>query len=98
MPLTLGLDYTAKILGTTATKLKAAVKKKKFPAIQLGGETRVSVFVLAKLLGTTPITLLNYLEDDIFGKMLEEADKEEGLSLEEARRRYATLFEEAKAA
>lgn len=98
MPLTVSLKYAAEILGTTPNKLQAAIKKKKIASIRLGRETRVSIFVLAKLLGTSPIVLLDYLEDEVFGRMLEQADKEEGMTLDEARGRFPGLFQEAKAA
>jgi len=50
------------------------------------------------VLGTTPIALLNLLEDDAFGRLLEQADREEGLTAEEARRRYAEHVQQVKAA
>lgn len=98
MPLTISLKHAAEILGTTLPKLRADVKKKKISVIHLGGETRVSVFVLAKLLGTSPLALLDYLEDEAFGRMLEQADKEGGMTLEEGRERFPGLFQEAKVA
>ena len=98
MPLTISLKHTAEVLGTTVPKMRTEIKRKKIAAIQIGGEARVSVFVLAKLLGTTPIALLKLLEDDAFGHLLEQADKEEGLTVEEARRHYAELVQQVKAA
>lgn len=98
MPLTISMKHAAEVLGTTLPKLRAEIKKKKIAAIQIGGEARISLFVLAKLLGTTPIVLLNLLEEDAFGHLLEQADKEEGLTVEEARRHFAELVQQVKAA
>ncbi len=98
MSLTISLKHAAEILGTTPPTMRAEIKRKKIAAIQIGGEARISLFVLAKMLGTTPIALLNLLEDDAFGRLLEQADREEGLTAEEARRRYAEHVQQVKAA
>ncbi len=78
MPLTVSLKHAAEILGTTTTKLRAEIKRKKIGAVEIGGELRVSIFVLANMLDTTPGALLDYLEEESFGRILQEADKEAG--------------------
>jgi hypothetical protein len=48
----------------------------------------MSIFVLARLLSTTPDILLEYLEDDILGQKIAETEDEELLDSSQAQAIY----------
>ncbi len=87
--LTLDLATSAAILGATENDLQAMLRRREIEGVRVDGQWRVSVFVLARLLSTTPDTLLEYLEDDILGQKIAETEEEELLDSGQARMIYS---------
>jgi hypothetical protein len=82
--LTLDLKTSAAILGTPEGKLLERLQRQEVEGICLDDDWRMSIFVLARLLSTTPDILLEYLEDDILGQKIAETEGEELLDSSQA--------------
>jgi hypothetical protein len=74
--LTLDLKTSATILGTPEEKLLERLQRQEVEGICLDDDWRMSIFVLARLLSTTPDTLLEYLEDDILAQKIAKTEEE----------------------
>jgi hypothetical protein len=85
--LRLALDLTASadMLGTTPDHLRAMIERER-PAgvLHFNGDWRISIFTLAQLLNTTPRVLLEMLEDDALGLLMDEVADDEQLEGEAA--------------
>lgn len=86
--LTLDLKTSAAILGTPEDKLLERLQRQEVEGICLDDDWRMSIFVLARLLSTTPDILLEYLEDDILGQKIAETEDEELLDSSQAQAIY----------
>jgi len=74
--LTLDLKTSDTILGTPEEKLLERLQRQEVEGICLDDDWRMSIFVLARLLSTTPDTLLEYLEDDILAQKIAKTEEE----------------------
>jgi hypothetical protein len=92
--LTLDLKTSATILGTPEEKLLERLQRQEVEGICLDDDWRMSIFVLARLLSTTPDTLLEYLEDDILGQKIAETEEEELLDSSQAQAVYKEYLAE----
>jgi len=54
MTLTLDMETSAMILGASLDKLREAIQRQEIAGVHIGGEWRISIFALAKLLDTSP--------------------------------------------
>jgi hypothetical protein len=88
LTLTLDLATSAQILGWPENKLKNSLEQQEIEGIHISGEWRLSLFILARLLGTTPDVLREYLEDDILARKIDETEGEELLDIAEAQQVY----------
>jgi hypothetical protein len=95
LTLTLDLATSAQILGWPEDKLRNSLERQEVEGIHLSGEWRLSLFILARLLGTTPNVLLEYLENDVLARKIDEADGEELLDIAEAQQVYREYLAEA---
>ena len=88
--LTMDLTNTAQTLGTSREAFLQFVEQEQLAGVvQLGGDWRVSIFTLASLLNTTPDALIELMEDQALGELLDEVDEDEWLEGEQARQFYA---------
>ncbi|MDH4209727.1 MAG: hypothetical protein OEV76_12685 [Anaerolineae bacterium] len=92
--LTLDLKTSATILATSEDKLLERLQRQEVEGICLNDDWRVPIFVLARLLSTTPDTLLEYLEDDILAQKIAETEEEELLDRNQARAIYQEYLTE----
>ncbi len=94
--LAMDLKSSAEILGTESATFLELVKRERIEGvIRLDGQWRISVFTLARLLDTTPDTLLEFIEDYVLGQMLEEVEDDEWLEGQEGREAYQNYMAEA---
>lgn len=93
MTLTLDLETSATILGAPLDRLREAIQRQEIVGIHIGGEWRISIFALAKLLDTSPKTLVDFLEDDALVRLIGETNDEALLDREEAQAIYQTLLQ-----
>jgi len=92
-PLTLDVKFTAEILGLEPEDLRMLVEKEHLQGVlKIDQQWRMSVFTIAKLLNTTPEQLLEFLEDFLFGELMDEVEGDEFLSEEEARKVYQSAL------
>jgi len=76
--LAMNLELSAEILGTEPETFLELVNRERIGGvIRLDDQWRVSVFTLARLLDTTPGSLLEFLEDYALGQMIEEVEDDE---------------------
>ncbi len=74
--LTMNLTNTAQMLGTSREAFLQFVEQEQLAGVvQLGGEWRVSIFTLASLLNTTPDALIELMEDQALGELLDEVER-----------------------
>ena len=91
--LTLDAKFTAEILGLEPEDLRMLVEKEHLQGVlKIDHQWRMSVFTIAKLLNTTPEQLLEFLEDFVFGELMDEVEGDEFLSEEEARKVYQSAL------
>ncbi len=87
--LTMDLTNTAQTLGTSREGfLQFAQQEQLAGVVQLGGDWRASIFTLAALLNTTPDALIELMEDQAFGEILDEVKDDKCLEGAEARQFY----------
>lgn len=95
--LTVNLESSAKMLGTEPEALLAFVEREQLEGVfKLNGDWRVSIFTLARLLNTTPQTLLDLLEDYTLGQMIEEVEDDEYVGTQEGWATYQAVLAEAQ--
>lgn len=92
VPLALDLKLSAQLLNIETGFLKEKVEKKEIEAIKMGNEYRVSVFILSRLLKTTPERLLDFIEDFLLAQKIEEVEKDEFYEPAEGRKIYQGLL------
>lgn len=95
LPLTLSLKSAADLLGYPSEVLLHTLERGEIEGIHLDSEWRLSVFVLARLLGTSPETLLDYLEDELLAQKMAETERDEFFEPEEGRQIYQSYLTEA---
>ena len=94
--LTMDIQTSAQVLGITPETFQAFAEREQLEGvIKLREGWRVSVFTLARLLNTTPETLLEFLEDYSLGQRMLEVADDEVLTAAEARAVYQTYRDEA---
>jgi hypothetical protein len=94
--LAIDLESSAEILGTEPkTFLEFAERERIEGIIKLGDQWRVSIFTLARLLDTTPETLLELVEDYVLGRMIEGVEGDEWFEGQEGWQVYQTYLAEA---
>jgi len=91
-PLALDIATSAQLLNMEPKTLVDILQKKEIEGIRIGNEWRLSVFVLSKILNTTPDEVLEYLEDFYLAQRIEEVEDEPCYSPEEGRKEYEKLF------
>lgn len=98
--LRLALDLTASadMLGTTPDHLRDMLERER-PAgiLRFNGDWRISIFTLAQLLDTTPRDLLELLEDDALGFLMDEVASDERLEGQAAWTAYQNYLAEERA-
>ena len=96
-PLTMDLKSSAEVLGTEPEVFREFVERERLEGvIKLDDGWRVSIFALARLLNTTPDTLLEFIEDYALGQLIEEVEDDELFEGEEGRKIYESYLAEAK--
>ena len=91
--LTLDLDTSALLLGVDPEEFLKFVELTNLSGVLAFSEqVKVSVFTLAKLLNTTPETLVDWLEDEVLSDLIEELDEDEYFEGEEARKVYESIL------
>ena len=95
-PRAFSAEVAAALLNVPRATLEASLSSQQVKGIQIGDEWRVSIYTLAELLHTTSETLVEYLEDIAFARLLEE-EHEQGDFVEgdEARRLYQLYLDKA---
>ena len=81
-PLALDIETCAQLLNMESKTLVETLQKREIEGIKIGNEWRLSVFVLSKILNTTPDEVLEYLEDFYLDQRIEEVEDEPSYSLE----------------
>ncbi|PZV09267.1 MAG: hypothetical protein DCF32_02780 [Leptolyngbya sp.] len=91
--LTLDLSTSASILGTQPDLFLRFLKTKNIPGVLFFvDEPQISIFTLAQLLNTQPEILMDWLEDEALGQLIEEVDNDDWLEGEAGQAFYqATL-------
>ncbi len=93
--LAMDLKSSAEILGTESATLLELVKRERIEGvIRLDDQWRISVFTLARMLATTPDTLLEFIEDYVLGQMIEEVESDEWLEGQKGREAYQSYLAE----
>lgn len=94
IPLALDLRLSAELLNIETNLLKERVKKKEVEGIKLGNEYRISIFILSRLLRTTPERLLDFIEDLLLTQKINETEKDEFYEPEEGKKIYQRLLKD----
>ena len=95
--LTLDLKTSAEVLGTEPEVFLDLVKRDNIKGIiYFKDQPKVSIFTLAKLLDTTPETLLEFIEDYALAQSIEEVEEDEFFDEEEGRKAYQEILAEVK--
>ena len=94
IPLALDIETSAELLNMDSKELEKILQKKRIEGIRIDNEWRVSVFVLAKILSTSPDEILEYLEDLYLGERIEEVEDGPFYSPEEGKKHYEKMLSE----
>jgi hypothetical protein len=87
------LQSSAEVFGIEAETLRAFLEREvKEGLIKINGDLRVSIFTLAQMLNTTPRVLLEIIEDDALGYLIDEIAEEDTLEGEDARAYYQSYL------
>lgn len=87
------LQSSAEVFGVEPEAFRAFLEREMSEGvIKINGDLRVSIFTLAQMLNTTPQALLQFLEDDAFGRLMDEIADEETLEGEHAQTFYQELL------
>ena len=91
--MTLDLSTSASILGTEPDLFLRFLKAKNIPGVLFfAEEPQVWIFTMAQLLNTQPEILMNWLEDEALGQLIEEVDEDEWLGEEEGQAFYQSIL------
>lgn len=90
--LTLNLELSAALLRYEPGVLLRTLERGEIEGIRLNGQWRISFFVLAKMLGTSVDSLLEYIEDYLLAEKIEEVREDEFFEPEEGRRVYESYL------
>jgi len=94
--LTMDLEFSAQALGIESETFLEFVERERIGGIiKLDDQWRVSVFTLAQLLNTSPVTLLEFVEDYVLGQMIEEVEEDEWFEGQEGWQVYQSYLAEA---
>jgi len=97
LQLTMDLKTSAQVLGIAPEALRELVERERIEGvIKLQDDWRVSVFTLARMLNTTPDTLLEFIEDYALGRLIEEVENDEWFEGAEGREVYSRYLAEAQ--
>ena len=96
IPLALDIETSAQLLNIESKRLEEILQKREIEGIKIGGEWRLSVFVLSKILNTTPDEILEYLEDLCLTQRIEEVEGEPSYSPEEGRKEYEKILSQGQ--
>jgi len=95
--LTMDLKSSAEVLGTEPEALLELMKREQIGGLlRLDDQWRVSIFTLAGLLNTSPVELLELLEDYALGEMIEEVEGDEFFEGQEGWQVYQSYLAKAK--
>jgi len=79
------LQSSAEVFGVAPEALRTFLEREMSQGvIKINGDLRVSIFTLAQMLNTTPEALLQIMEDDALGRLIDEIADEETLEGEQA--------------
>jgi len=91
--LTLDLDTSALLLGIDSKEFLEFIELTQLSGVlAFSNSIKVSIFTLAKLLNTTPETLVDWVEDEALSELIEELDEDEYFEGEEARKVYENIL------
>jgi len=91
--LTLDLDTSALLLGIDPKEFLEFIELTQLSGVlAFSNSIKVSIFTLAKLLNTTPETLVDWVEDEALSELIEELDEDEYFEGEEARKVYENIL------
>ena len=91
--LTLDLDTSALLLGIDSKEFLEFIELTQLSGVLTFSKSKkVSIFTLAKLLNTTPETLVDWVEDEALSELIEELDEDEYFEGEEARKVYESIL------
>lgn len=91
--LTLDLDTSALLLGIDSKEFLEFIELTQLSGVlAFSNSIKVSIFTLAKLLNTTPETLVDWVEDEALSELIEELDEDEYFEGEEARKVYESIL------
>ncbi|MGG6241803.1 hypothetical protein ACQ4N7_24525 [Nodosilinea sp. AN01ver1] len=91
--LTLDLSTSASILGIQPDLFLRFLKAKNIPGVLFfSEEPKVSIFTLAQLLNTQPEVLMDWLEDQALGQLMEEVDDDDWLDEEAGKAFYQSVL------
>ncbi|MEA3359944.1 MAG: hypothetical protein U9R17_11155 [Thermodesulfobacteriota bacterium] len=91
-PLALDIATSAQLLNMESKTLVEILQKREIEGIKIGNEWRLSVFVLSKILNTSPDEILEYLEDFYLAQRIEEVEDEPSYSPKEGKKEYEKLL------
>lgn len=94
--LTLDIELSSAVLGIEPGAFRDMVKRDHIQGVlKLDHQWRVSVFTLAELLNTSPDVLLEFLEDDAFGELMDRAEEDDFFAGQEAADLYQAYLKES---
>ena len=94
VPLALDLRLSAELLNIETGFLKEKVEKREVEGIKIGNEYRISVFILSRLLRTTPEKLLDFVEDFLLAQKIDEVERDELYEPKEGKKIYQRLLKD----
>ena len=87
--LTIDIELSSAVLGIEPGAFLDMVKRDHIQGVlKLDQQWRVSVFTLAELLNTSPDVLLDFLEDDALGELMDKVEEDDFFAGEEAAELY----------
>ena len=96
IPLALDIETSAQLLNIESKRLEEILQKREIEGIRIGNEWRLSVFVLSRILNTSPYEILEYLEDLYLAQSIEEIEGEPSYSPEEGRKEYEKILSQGQ--
>jgi hypothetical protein len=96
IPLALDVETSAELLNIDSKKLEEILQKREIEGIRIDNEWRVSIFVLAKILNTSPDEILDYLEDLYLAEKIEEVEGEPFYSPKEGKKHYEKMLPKSR--
>jgi len=96
IPLALDIETSAQLLNIESKRLEEILQKREIEGVRIGNEWRLSVFVLSRILNTSPDEILEYLEDLHLSQRIEEVEGEPSYSLEEGKMEYEKILSQGQ--